>query len=223
MKCVACALLAFAGSAVPAIASDLPAPAQMLPVRAPGIVPFNWGGLYAGLNAGGGFGDADGFLVGGQIGYSWQISQIVFGAETDLQWASMSKTSTLAVAGAALSDRQELDWFGTFRGRIGYAFWERFLPYATGGVAYGTRKASGTAAGTLAGSYSATDTNVGWAAGLGFEYAFDPRWSVRIEYLHISLGGFTPSYALTGGTLAVSRGRFDNDIVRGAFNYRITP
>jgi outer membrane immunogenic protein len=193
----------------------------MLPVRVPGIVPFNWGGLYAGLNAGGGFGDASGFLVGGQIGYNWQVNQIVFGVETDLQWAGISSTSTLAVGGATLNDKQELEWFGTLRGRVGYAPWERFLPYATAGVAYGSRKASGIATGAFSGSYSATDTSVGWAAGIGLEYAFDPWWSARIEYLHISLGGFTPTYALTGGPL--SYGTFDNHIVRAAFNYRVMP
>jgi outer membrane immunogenic protein len=130
--------------------------------------PFNWGGLHAGLNLGGGFGDAEGFEIGGQVGYNWQINQIVFGAETDLQWASMSKTST--VTGANLPAKQELDWFGTFRGRIGYAF--------------------------------------------------DPFWSARIEYLHISLDGFTPSAAAAG---RITVGRLDNDIIRGGFNYKLMP
>lgn len=137
----------------------------------------------------------------------------MFGAETDLQWASMSKTST--VTGANLPAKQELDWFGTFRGRIGYAFWDRVLPYATAGLAYGSRKVTGGFAG-----FSSSDTSIGWAAGVGLEYAFDPFWSARIEYLHISLDGFTPSAAV-GGRVTV--GRLDNDIIRGGFNYKLMP
>jgi len=215
MKRVAFAFVAFVGFASQAVASDLPRPPeQMLPARAPGVVlPFNWGGLHAGLNLGGGFGDAEGFEIGGQVGYNWQINQIVFGAETDLQWASMSKTST--VTGANLPAKQELDWFGTFRGRIGYAFWDRVLPYATAGLAYGSRKVTGGFAG-----FSSSDTSIGWAAGVGLDYAFDPFWSARIEYLHISLDGFTPSAAV-GGRVTV--GRLDNDIIRGGFNYKLMP
>jgi hypothetical protein len=35
---------------------------------ASGVLPFHWGGLYAGLNLGGGFGDVGGIIFGGQIG-----------------------------------------------------------------------------------------------------------------------------------------------------------
>ena len=215
MKRVALAFVALLGFAPQAFASDLPRPPeQMLPARAPGIVlPFNWGGLYAGLNLGGGFGDASGFEFGGQVGYNWQVNQIVFGAETDLQWASMSKTTT--VTGNGIPAKQELDWFGTFRGRIGYTFAEHWLPYFTGGLAYGGRKITGGFTG-----FSTTDTSLGWVLGVGLEYAFDRWWSARIEYLHISLDGFTASTAV-GGPITV--GSLNNDIIRGAFNYRLMP
>jgi outer membrane immunogenic protein len=215
-------------SLAPAMASDLPPaappPAQMLPVRAPGVLPFNWGGLYAGLNVGGGFdGGISGVVFGGQVGYNWQINQLVFGVETDLQFSGQSGKSTIIGAGATLTDTQELDWFGTFRGRVGHVVFDRWMPYITAGLAYGTRKASGTATGTVAGAYSATDTSIGWTAGVGLDYAFNERWTARLEYLHISLDKFTPSYALTGGNLTVAYGRLDNDIIRGAINYRIMP
>jgi outer membrane immunogenic protein len=215
MKRVAFAFAAFVGFASQAVASDLPRPPeQMLPARAPGIVlPFNWGGLYAGLNLGGGFGDAEGFEFGGQVGYNWQVNQIVFGAETDLQWASMSKTQV--VTGGGIPAKQELDWFGTFRGRIGYTFADHFLPYFTGGLAYGGRKVTGGLTG-----FSTTDTSLGWAAGVGLEYAFDHWWSARIEYLHISLDGFSAN-AAAGAVVKVDR--LNNDIIRAAFNYRLMP
>jgi outer membrane immunogenic protein len=210
---------------LPASASDLPAraPAQMMPVKAPGVLPFNWGGLYGGLNLGGGFGDVSGVVFGGQLGYNWQINQIVFGVETDLQFSGQDDSSTLVVSGATLTDKQELEWFGTFRGRIGYAVWDRWLPYFTAGLAYGSRKASGTATGSRTGAYSDDDTSIGWAIGFGVDYGINQWWSARLEYLHVSLDSFSPTYALTGGALAVSYGRLDNDIIRGAINYRIVP
>jgi outer membrane immunogenic protein len=208
---VGVAALGFAAMSAPAQASDLPARAPaMMPVKAPGVLPFNWGGLYGGINLGFGFGgDVDGFIIGGQLGYNWQVNRWVFGVETDIQWSNQDDSGT--VAGFAAS--QELNWFGTFRGRVGYAVWDRWLPYFTGGLAYGGRKLS------IAGFGSADDTSVGWALGVGVDYALDQRWSARLEYLHISLDDFTPVFA----GVPVSVGRLDNDIIRGAINYKIMP
>jgi outer membrane immunogenic protein len=195
----------------------------MVPVKAPAYLPFNWGGWYAGLNLGGGFSDVSGVIFGGQLGYNWQFGQWVFGVETDIQFSGQDSDSVFTAGGATFVDKQELEWFGTFRGRIGYSVWDRWLPYFTGGLAYGGRKASGAVTGTLAGPYSADDTVIGWAIGVGVDYAITPAWTARLEYLHISLDSFTPTYVLAGGTATVSYGRLDNDIVRGALSYRFMP
>ena len=220
----ACFSIAMSAMAGAALASDLPRsalpPAAMLPAKAPGVLPFNWGGFYGGLNLGGGFSDVSGVVFGGQLGHNWQMGQIVFGVETDLQFSSQDSSSALLFGGTALADKQELEWFGTLRGRIGHIVFDRWLPYVTGGLAYGGRSSSGTATGALTGGYSASDTSLGWAIGVGLEYMFAPQWTARIEYLHVSLDSFSANYALTGGTLAVNYGRLDNDIIRGAVNYR---
>jgi outer membrane immunogenic protein len=195
----------------------------MLPATAPGVLPFNWGGLYGGLNLGGGFNDVSGVVFGGQLGYNWQVGLLVFGAETDLQFSSQDGSSTLIVGGTALADKQELEWFGTLRGRIGHVVFDRWLPYVTAGLAYGGRNASGTATGALVGSYNSSETSIGWTAGIGVDFAINQWWSARLEYLHVSLDGYSATYALTGGTAAVSYGRLDNDIIRGAVNYRLMP
>jgi outer membrane immunogenic protein len=215
----AVASLGLITASLPAAAADL-GPSRMMPVKAPAYMPFNWGGWYAGLNLGGGFSDVSGVVFGGQIGYNWQFGQWVFGLETDIQFSGQDSDSVFTGGGATFVDRQELEWFGTFRGRLGYALWDRWLPYVTGGLAYGGRKASGAATGTLAGPYSADDTAVGWALGVGVDYAITPAWTARLEYLHVSLDSFTANYALGGGTAIVNYGRLDNDIVRGALNYR---
>ena len=205
---VGLASLGLASASVPATAADI-APRRMAPVAAPAYLPFNWGGWYAGLNLGGGIGgDVDGIIFGGQIGYNWQVNQIVFGLETDLQYSGQDDTVTLA----GVTGTQNLDWFGTFRGRIGIVVFDRWLPYFTGGLAYGGRSV------TLAG-LSSDNTSLGWALGVGVDYAITPQWSARLEYLHISLEDYNATFPAG----SVNTGRLDNDIIRGAVNYRFMP
>ena len=78
-------------------------------------------------------------------------------------------------------------WLATFRGRVGYAF-DRFLPYVTGGGAYGDIKAtSRTGAGV---AVPTSESNFGWTFGAGLEYAFLGNWTAKLEYLYVDLGKF---------------------------------
>src|SRR5690606_7649561 len=121
------------------------APADPLPMLPQA---YNWNGFYLGLNAGYGFsGDADflgttdgatgnadldGFLGGVQIGHNWQNGSWVLGLEADIQYSDVSGS----VAGGGVELTNDLDYFGTVRARVGYAF-DNVLPYITGGFAYG--------------------------------------------------------------------------------------
>ena len=66
---------------------------------------------------------APGGFGGGQIGYNLQRGSLVLGIEADIQAAAIDGGSTLSLAtvSASATGRNELDWFGTARGRIGYA------------------------------------------------------------------------------------------------------
>ncbi|WP_371346909.1 outer membrane protein [Ancylobacter sp. IITR112] len=187
--------------AVPAAAADLsyPAPASAAYVPAP---VFTWTGFYLGANAGYGWGtadaspDVDGFLGGLQAGYNWQSGgPLVLGVEADIQYAD--------VASSAFT----LDYFGTVRARIGYAF-DQVLVYGTGGFAYG------------GGSYERlglTDdrNHFGWTLGAGAEYALGNNWSVKGEYLYVDLGKETYASYFGPRDIGVS-----TNIVRGGVNYR---
>ncbi|KAB2853823.1 MAG: porin family protein, partial [Bauldia sp.] len=133
---------------------------------------------YVGLNVGGGFkadnsfgGDVSGVVGGGQIGYNYQISPLfVVGLETDFQGTSLRSNNGFGNA--------SLPWFGTVRGRAGFALLEsKLFVYGTGGFAYGELN-------TPFGS----DTRTGWTAGGGVEWAFLPNWSAKVEYLYVDLG-----------------------------------
>jgi len=43
---------------------------------------------------------------------------------------------------------------------------------------------------------SSSNTNGGWLAGAGVEYAFSPNWSARLEYNYLGLSSRTVNSAL---------------------------
>jgi len=168
---------------------------------------------------------------GGQIGYNWQTGAWVWGLETDIQGASIGSSSTVVFPGgggifpSVSTGRDRIDWFGTFRGRVGYSV-DRVLFYATGGLAYGEAKSSASniftpnTSGVFVGSKS--DTRVGWAAGAGIEWAFLPGWSLKGEYLHVDLGRtdvtITDPVNFPGG-FATYRFKHEFDSARIGINY----
>jgi len=139
----------------------------------------------------------EGYFGGGQIGYNWQATNFVFGLEADIQGADIGRTTTVIFPGGGLTNpsvstgRDHIDWFGTARGRVGFAV-NNVLLYGTGGFAFGGVQTSvsnvynPTTSGNFFGSSS--DTRTGWAAGAGIEWGFAPNWTVKGEYLHIDLG-----------------------------------
>jgi outer membrane immunogenic protein len=188
------------------------------------IAYYNWTGFYAGIVAGYAFGSSDwtspavsnsptGFLAGGTIGYNWQSGAIVYGVEGDWSWSNV-KDSVRCGAVGTCETRQ--DWFGTARGRIGYAF-DRWLPYVTGGAAFARLKATNTNPGFS----SATSTQIGWTAGVGLEYAILGNWTAKIEYLYADLGSFDCGTAC--GPLASGNNvSFTENIVRAGLNYKFS-
>ncbi len=203
-----------------ASAADITRP---MPAKAPAYVTpaYNWTGFYVGINGGGAFGhskltntlgatgfDVNGGLVGGTLGYNYQINQWVLGLEGDVDWADISgNTNSALCAGTTCSTKN--DWLATVRGRVGYAY-DRFLPYVTGGAAFGDMKTSVT------GFSGQTDTRTGWTAGGGLEYAFNGPWSAKIEYLYVDLGSDTCSVANCGRS---TTNDFHTNIVRAGINY----
>ncbi|HUI95832.1 MAG TPA: outer membrane protein [Xanthobacteraceae bacterium] len=239
--CVAGAL-ATAWTLGAACAADLPRP--MYTKAPPPLAPlmYNWTGFYAGVNVGGSWGHQDttlasgavavtnanhidGVIGGAQVGYNWQGlgSPWVFGLEADIQGSGQKTDNAFAIATippAAIAYEDNLDWFGTVRGRVGYAVGDqgRWLPYVTGGLAYGESKFSGSGAvGGLPVAFSQTNTNVGWTVGAGLEWAFWDKWSAKIEYLYMDLGNGS-TIALTP-TSAVSTGRMTDNVARVGVNF----
>ncbi|QOF72379.1 porin family protein [Aminobacter sp. SR38] len=187
--------------------------AACLPARAadaasaPGFV---WAGGYAGVHLGYGgarttvtelddysfsnFGDtefkfdSDGFLGGVHAGYNWQSGQLVYGVELDVTGADIDATvANSMIPGSNESFSTRIDWFGTARARLGYSV-DRFLPFVTGGLAFGHVRSSYDDNDFSPGNHAVADDVVaGWTIGAGAQYALSDNWSLRAEYLYVDL------------------------------------
>jgi opacity protein-like surface antigen len=138
---------------------------------------------------------------------------------------TFSFTNSPTSVSYSLSGR--LDWFGTIRGRIGFEPANDLLLYVTGGLAYGEGQLalSTTTATTqtpaLTGIISTTTFStfmttrdkmlVGYAIGIGAEYAFNQRWSMKGEYLYVDLGR---------AGIGDQRVSFNTNVGRLGINYR---
>lgn len=204
--------------AMPASAADLP---RGMPYKAPAqVMAYNWTGFYLGINGGGGWGNSDwnglgvsnspsGGMIGGTAGYNWQGmgSPWVFGLEGDIAWTGINDSTA---CGAAFSCETKNTWFGTVRGRVGYSI-DRFLPYITGGVAFGDIEANRT------GFAGTSDTNAGWTLGAGIEGVIVGNWTAKLEYLYADIGDTTCSAAACGTATNVD---LQVNVLRAGLNYR---
>jgi outer membrane immunogenic protein len=111
---------------------------------------------------------------------------------------------------------EKLEWFGTFRGRVGPTITPTILPYVTGGLAYGEVKTTDTVSGTnitnpagqgvnggtvltpVAASFANSSTRVGWTVGAGVEGVVSGNWTAKLEYLYIDLGHVSGSFVTPG-------------------------
>jgi outer membrane immunogenic protein len=187
----------------------------------------------------------EGFSGGGQIGYNYQFtpgSGLVVGIEADAQYLDFGRdrrsafiTGGLAPGFAVVDPRglSSLDFFGTVRGRVGYAF-DRVLFYGTGGFAYG----SGSSDRSFGGFNGNDDFRTGWTAGGGVEYALptdsflnffrSSAVTLKVEGLYVNLdrgtrnqGAFVLDAANNVvATSAIGRRNDEFAVVRAGLNYK---
>lgn len=187
--------------------SDATTSASCTPV--PGISPLFCSPLGAQANAiavaaaGTGSMSGNAFTGGGQIGYNWQNSSLVLGLEADfesfrLRASRQASARYPANFGPAVTTKtftitssMDTDWLFTARGRLGWAF-SNLLAYATGGLAItnpsATHAFTDTPGLSATGTWSNSETRVGWTVGGGLEWAMNRNWTVKAEYLYLNFG-----------------------------------
>ncbi len=165
-----------------------------------------------------------GWNGGGQIGYNLQFTpNWVVGFETDIQGADQRYRqncivpcgTNVALAPGIIpaifpvhfsdnSVEHRLRWFGTVRGRLGYAVGSA-LWYVTGGLAYAEIERSGSVAGTtsilglvtinsFSGAFNTSNIRTGGTVGAGIEAQLGGGFSVKSEYLYMDFGRTTDTF-----------------------------
>jgi outer membrane immunogenic protein len=162
----------------------------------------SWTGPYAGVNFGYGGGafnypyvgttdaagtsptegrlrqNSSGVLGGITLGYNYEMRDgLLVGLETDFDGTGVNANSGFSsfdTTGASTGSIQSrIGYLGTVRGRIGKPlFNNRFVPYITGGFAYGGVQSTVAANSSSAGStgfISPTQVQTGWTVGGGAE------------------------------------------------------
>ena len=208
-------VILFAGAAlslltVSALGADL---GPEIPFKAPPAPPpFTWSGCYAGVQAGGGFGQTgltdtagvlspftgftsagvniSGYTLGGQIGCDYQFTPSwVVGIEGGAAGGNIGGSTSFAlpaIPGDSATFKEATDMLSSVTGRVGYA-WDRWLLYGKGGVAWAGNRYS--AFDTLATyDYEGVETRFGWTAGVGIEWALWNDWSLKLEYDYYGFG-----------------------------------
>jgi outer membrane immunogenic protein len=230
---VALALVLCAGTPSAALAADLPAPGLPSVYKEPPVV-YNWTGFYIGGNLGAAwqglsgtnFSDTLGsaftaptnvqFMGGGQVGVNYQFwGGVVIGAEAMFDWlpntVNASITATAPDGTAAFLGTINNRWLTTATGRLGYA-WDRVLLYGKGGGAWiGASNPGISIGGVPATLTGGNNSDFGWTAGFGLEWAFWNSWSLRAEYDYIGLSNRT-------FTVAPGPSIFSGDVI--TFNNR---
>jgi len=146
-----------------------------------------------------------GGLFGGTAGYNFQSGKVVYGIETDIQWSGIKASSTVSIGvptpTGSYTATDNLNWFGTTRGRIGLLASPNLLLYGTGGVIYGQDSVTALTFFPSGNNYpaAASTTRAGGVVGAGFEYAFAGHLSVKLEGLYYDMGTLNSSFTCPVG------------------------
>src|ERR1700683_663217 len=145
----------------------------------------------------GGF--SNGGTAGGQIGYNWQLNSFVRGAEGDIKYDSVSRSTTLVgpptqvvpgpfVPGDSFVARQ--NWDASIRARLGFT-WGAALIYATAGYAFTdvSLRSQFIVSNGFPGSSASQDKSLsGPTGGGGIEFRLSPSLSLGAEYRYTGYG-----------------------------------
>jgi outer membrane immunogenic protein len=180
----------------------------------------SWNGFYAGLNAGGLFGNTStsfagpagfgglsgaggGFAGGAQGGYNYLLGPVLLGGEIDFQGSTYAAGVNGGGGFGPFNTTERTPWFSTMRARVGYPV-GTVMPYLTGGAVWGQR--------TIDGPLAASANYWTWTVGGGVEGLLADRWSMKLEYLYMG----TPSTSLLPGTMSETA---NNNLIRVGVNY----
>jgi outer membrane immunogenic protein len=212
-------------------AADMPLKAP--PMAAP--IMYNWTGFYIGAHIGGawadrnghdrfdgdrcfwgegsvcfddnGFGRNDGrFIVGGQVGFNYQVNQWVWGVEGQISaLTNQDNDSACGFVTWGGTNHDHLfncnnrgNWVATIAARLGVTFGQtgNWLLYVKGGGAFADARFGVRVRDDCPWAFCNSDfavsnndnTRTGWMIGTGLEYGAWGNWSWKLEYNFMDFG-----------------------------------
>lgn len=196
-----------------AFAADLPTKSKP---SAPAVAVSvgNWAGFYTGVNAGGGSagncwsylknltGAAAGSvgkegcqnagigIAGAQVGYNWQVSDMVYGLEVSEGFAS-SSTKMISALYSSDNIKTQVTSIGTLSAKVGYAFADN-LVYLKSGLAWQGNKYQRDIdiahIATTGWSEKGNQVRKGVVVGAGVEHKYSSNISLALEYDYVGFG-----------------------------------
>jgi outer membrane immunogenic protein len=138
---------------------------------------------------------ASSWMAGAQAGYNWQRGSLVYGLEADISGTDLGTDMHTILPRAPsppMADTSSrVDWYGTVRGRLGWATGP-VMVYGTGGLAYGKVNVNSTLTDIFHPSSplnsQSSSVKAGWVAGFGVEYLWRPNLIVNLGYQYVDLG-----------------------------------
>lgn len=167
---------------------------------------YNWTGFYAGLQGSYNVGSSDwdftsgsetnhtiqGGMGGLYVGYNYHFPfNLVIGIETDISGGKI--TGSASCPNGSYDCYTEMNWVGSTRGRVGYAF-NRFLPYIGVGVAYTNAYLHRDSVATGTEYTSARNPYFGFTPSMGVEFVIVKNLIARAEYAYYTF--FTKTVTL---------------------------
>jgi iron complex outermembrane receptor protein len=173
---------------------------------------FTWTGFYLGGNLGAAWalntvtdtqlglnlsnGSNNGvFIGGGQLGFNWQVSNVVLGFEWDFDRVANNNNTgngLLIPAVGTIQVTPNNKWTTTAAARFGVTngHWLSYGKVGGGWVGNDNFTVTNVTPGAAI-TGSNRNTNSGWLVGAGIEWAFANHWSAKLEYDYLGLGSQT--------------------------------
>jgi outer membrane immunogenic protein len=152
--------------------------------------------------------NATSWVAGAHAGYNWQQGATVFAFETDFQGTHLNSSMNGGLthnppimpmpAGDFAQTVATIDYYGTFRGRLGVTMGQ-WMFYGTAGAAYGNVDLGSRFSTLGLETFSQTsEPRIGWVAGAGLEYLLLPNLMLSLGYQYVDLGSISVSSSTTG-------------------------
>jgi outer membrane immunogenic protein len=189
---------------------------------------YNWTGVYAGVRAGLTAGDSNwssivvpsdtsqnlpgkfvtsnpvGAIVGADVGYNYQMDQVVLGVEGDLNFSSAKASQSCfgSFGDFNASCRTKADWTGDVAVRLGFTPVDRVLIYGKAGAAYAHANfdpANENEGGSPVAGYSSSESDRwGYVLGVGADVAITDKWTIGAEYNFQDFGSQRVNFSPVG-------------------------